>query len=259
MCSRSLALQVAVVALPCLSSAGDPDIRRSAELLFEKLAYLDGDGVWLLLLQTLDTANTTATATAAAAAATPAAAQGQGQHLGGVSVPPSHRRASRASSRAGTAGTTAGVRREGVRPGDRLDAEIPRRRGWKEDGFAAVRGERVGGRGGVTETVAGEGLRATPGAGTQAGGGPGPGDGGSERRHGGGGVGSGSVGGGGAFLPDPLLPSCSAIPGLVKGRPSVMAERRSVFSGGRIAGECAPSAAMLLGILSANGSVAEHM
>ena len=72
-----------------------------------------------------------------------------------------------------------------------------------------------------------------------------------------------SVGGGGvgvwAFLPDPLLPSYAAIPGLVRGRPSVLAERRSVFSGGRVAAECAPSAAMLLDLLGANGSVTEHM
>ncbi|CAM9322732.1 unnamed protein product, partial [Laminaria digitata] len=98
--------------------------------------------------------------------------------------------------------------------------------------------------------------------GAGAGTGPVPGDGDSERRHGGGsaGVGSSSSGGGiEAFLPDPILPSCATIPGLVRGRPSVLAERRSVFSTGRVAAECAPSAAMLLGFLSADGCVAEHM
>lgn len=159
------------MALPCLSSAADPDIRLSAESLFEKLAYLDGDGVWLLLLQTLDTANTTV---AASTAATSSAAQDRGQYLS------SGRRASGASPIAGTAGTTAGSSSSG-----------------------------------------------------------------------GGGV--------GVFLPDLLVSSCAAIPGLVRGRPSVLAEIRSVFSGGRVAAECAPSAAMLLGLLSADGSVAEHM
>lgn len=158
------------MALPCLSSAADADIRLSAESLFEKLAYLDGDGVWLLLLQTLDTANTTVTASAAA---TSSAAQDRRQYLS------SGRRASGASPSAVAAGTTA--------------------------------------------------------------------------------RGTSSGGGVGAFLPDPLVSSCAAIPGFVRGRPSVLEERRSVFSGGRVAAECAPSVAMLLGVLSADGCVAEHM
>eukprot|EP00752_Nemacystus_decipiens_P012189 g10806.t2 len=51
-----LAREVAVAALPCLSSAGPEPIRSRAEALFQRLAFLDGDGVWLLLMQTMDTA-----------------------------------------------------------------------------------------------------------------------------------------------------------------------------------------------------------
>lgn len=47
---------MALAVLPCLSSAGADAIRSSAEALFERLSYLDGDSVWLLLMQTLDTA-----------------------------------------------------------------------------------------------------------------------------------------------------------------------------------------------------------
>ena len=155
------------MALPCLSSTGDEDIRRSAEALFEKLAYLDGDGVWLLLLQTLDIA--------AAATPTTPATQGQIQY-----------------------------------------------------------GDGGGGSG-------------------AGGGGGGGGDGGGGSGH------NGDGGGVETFLPDPPLPSCAAIPTLVRGRPSFLAESRSIFSGGRVAAECAPSAAILLGRLSADGRIAEHM
>ena len=48
--------KVAIVALPCLSSARPDAVRSSAEALFLRLAFLDGDSVWLLLLQTLDSA-----------------------------------------------------------------------------------------------------------------------------------------------------------------------------------------------------------
>lgn len=48
--------QVALAALPCLASVGSKVICSSAESLFEQLLSLDGDGVWLLLLQTLDIA-----------------------------------------------------------------------------------------------------------------------------------------------------------------------------------------------------------
>lgn len=54
--ARSLFSQVALAALPCLSSAGPEPIRSRAEALFRRLSFLDGDGVWLLLLQTVDTA-----------------------------------------------------------------------------------------------------------------------------------------------------------------------------------------------------------
>lgn len=46
--------QVALAALPCLSSAGAATIRSRAEALFQRLSFLDGDSVWLLLIQTLD-------------------------------------------------------------------------------------------------------------------------------------------------------------------------------------------------------------
>lgn len=39
-----------------MSSAGADMVQISAEALFERLLFLDGDGVWLLLQQTLDTA-----------------------------------------------------------------------------------------------------------------------------------------------------------------------------------------------------------
>lgn len=48
--------QVALAALPCLSAAGPETIRSRAEALFRRLSFLDGDGVWLLLMQTMDTA-----------------------------------------------------------------------------------------------------------------------------------------------------------------------------------------------------------
>ncbi|CAM9675898.1 unnamed protein product [Ectocarpus fasciculatus] len=51
-----LAREVAIAALPCLSSAGATSIRSRAEALFRRLAFLDGDGVWLLLMQTMDAA-----------------------------------------------------------------------------------------------------------------------------------------------------------------------------------------------------------
>ncbi|CAB1113910.1 unnamed protein product [Ectocarpus sp. CCAP 1310/34] len=51
-----LAREVAIAALPCLSSAGATSILSRAEALFRRLAFLDGDGVWLLLMQTMDTA-----------------------------------------------------------------------------------------------------------------------------------------------------------------------------------------------------------
>eukprot|EP00903_Cladosiphon_okamuranus_P012353 g11582.t1 len=51
-----LAREVALAALPCLSSAGPEPIRSRAEGLFRRLSFLDGDGVWLLLQQTMDTA-----------------------------------------------------------------------------------------------------------------------------------------------------------------------------------------------------------
>lgn len=44
------------MALPSLSSATPETVRLSAESLFDALLFLDGDGVWLLLTQTLDTA-----------------------------------------------------------------------------------------------------------------------------------------------------------------------------------------------------------
>lgn len=47
---------MALAALPCLSSARPETVRSSAESLFGALLFLDGDGVWLLLTQTLDTA-----------------------------------------------------------------------------------------------------------------------------------------------------------------------------------------------------------
>lgn len=47
---------MALAALPCLSSAGPDTIQSAAEALFERLLFLDGDGVWLLLTQTLDAA-----------------------------------------------------------------------------------------------------------------------------------------------------------------------------------------------------------
>ncbi|CAM9692403.1 unnamed protein product, partial [Ectocarpus sp. 8 AP-2014] len=50
-----LAREVAIAALPCLSSAGAASILSRAEALFRRLAFLDGDGVWLLLMQTMDT------------------------------------------------------------------------------------------------------------------------------------------------------------------------------------------------------------
>ncbi|CAM9393588.1 unnamed protein product [Hapterophycus canaliculatus] len=50
-----LAREVALAALPCLSSAGVAAIRSRAEALFRRLSFLDGDSVWLLLLQTMDT------------------------------------------------------------------------------------------------------------------------------------------------------------------------------------------------------------
>lgn len=46
--------QVALAALPCLSSAGAAAIRSRAEALFRRLSFLDGDSVWLLLIQTID-------------------------------------------------------------------------------------------------------------------------------------------------------------------------------------------------------------
>lgn len=47
---------MALAAFPCLSSEGPESIRSSAESLFERLLFLDGDGVWLLLVQALDAA-----------------------------------------------------------------------------------------------------------------------------------------------------------------------------------------------------------
>lgn len=54
--SSSGLVQVALLALPCLSSAGSKRVRVAAESLFDALVSLDGDGVWLLLLQSLNMA-----------------------------------------------------------------------------------------------------------------------------------------------------------------------------------------------------------
>ncbi|CAM9135285.1 unnamed protein product [Scytosiphon promiscuus] len=49
-----LAREVALSALPCLSCTGAAAIRSRAEALFRRLSFLDGDSVWLLLVQTVD-------------------------------------------------------------------------------------------------------------------------------------------------------------------------------------------------------------
>lgn len=80
-----------------------------------------------------------------------------------------------------------------------------------------------------------------------------------------------------SWLPEPLSPEAAALTtapsssssSLMVGerggrRPAVLLEERSVFAGrpGRVAGECAPAAARLLDLLSADGAPAvieEHM
>lgn len=205
--------QVALAALPCLSSAGADPIRSRAEALFERLAFLDGDGVWLLLMQTMDTA---------AQYGYPRQHQSQGASGGGGAL-----------KRAAEKGRGGGGRR--IR-------SMPRP-------VAAPVAAAAGAAGASA---------AAPAAAV------------SRRRQG-----SASVSDGGAWfwLPEPPYPEAAAYTtglsrALVGGgrgrRPAVLLEGRSVFAGrpGRVASECAPAAARLLGLLSADGApavVEEHM
>lgn len=194
---------MALIALPFLSSDAPGLTRSSAEALFRRLSFLDGDGVWLLLLQTLD-----------------AAAQNEQQQQGNrpvgrqtMPVP------SLAASAVQGAGGTDGDVRRGGRPSRRAEAMAT--------SVFGARSERV------------KGARHRPVAGV--------------------GAGEGQAVGAGVLDEDSWLPAAPAVPMLTKERPSPLAERRSTFAGGKVARECARSAANLLSLLNAAGSVAEHM
>lgn len=243
------------MALPCLSSAGADIIRTAAEALFERLLFLDGDGVWLLLLQTLDNS-------VRGGLLLPRRGQDGNPRVAAASRLPTSRGVSSPAASSSHAVNDAPPLSPWVLQGkDRSGG------GGGAEGRVWAAGEKSSGDGGSTRPGGGV---AWTGVGEESGGG------GMLRSSQGGGV---SRKGGGeqleskirdgagllaveAWLPPrpPSLSSPAALAGfVVAARPSVLAERRSVFGASEtLAGECAPAAARLLGLLN-TGQVAEHM
>lgn len=202
--------QVALAALPCLSCAGPEPIRSRAEALFRRLSFLDGDGVWLLLLQTMDTA-----------AQQPNAQLQQLQQQ-------QRQQQQRAALGAARAPTTAGRKGSGSR---------------------SSAGNQVVAAPGAVASRRGVGPRASLAAGNKE-------------------ENNATIGDSGPWWWLPSVPAPSALQGAAsvvgvssRRRPAGLFEGRAVFGGGagRVAGECAPAAARLLGSLGADGAVAEHM
>lgn len=241
--------QVALVALPCLSSAGVDSIRSRAEALFERLSFLDGDGVWLLLMQTMDSA--------AQHRQHPQQEQHRHNH---------HQQQQRRRGRGQGQGQGAATRGGGAQTNEAGKGKAGRGVGGRSlprpvvspwvasssssssssPSLASASASAAAAAATVTTTA-----RAAPSAA-------------AGRRQVGGLDGLDELGGAWLWLPDPPSPQIAAFTGLSlaggrSGRPAALPEGRSVFAGrpGRVAGECAPAAARLLDLLSA--AVDEHM